>query len=232
MSATPLLSADADRPSSSLGRRIRNLGPKTFQARLTVALVLLIAVTLTLVSLLVVNRLDDYFTQQQRSDLQIRSDTVLNAVEALADQSICQTCFVVAVDNRINPRVERVFSDDQTERFLADDLAQADVQVRFGTLDTTTDIPVFVPAEGGEYDVPLRAEAEPGQTRERTTVGPFFSSAGGLLQPYAIEVTLSNPYTFRATALSNLTGLLAAIALFALGLSVVIASVLTRRRGG
>ena len=67
MSATPLLSADPDRPSSSLGPRIRNLGPKTFQARLTVALVLLIAVTLTLVSLLVVNRLDDYFTQQQRA---------------------------------------------------------------------------------------------------------------------------------------------------------------------
>jgi signal transduction histidine kinase len=225
----PLLSADADRPSSSLGRRIRNLGPKTFQARLTVALVMLIAVTLTLVSLLVVNRLDDYFTQQQRADLEIRSETVRNAVVALADQSICTTCFVVAVDNSINPRIETVFTDDQTQRFLADNLAQSDVRVRFGTLDTTTDIPVFIPAEGGEYNIPLRAGQKPGQTRERTTVGPFLLSAGDLLQPYAIEVTLSNPYTFRATALSNVTGLLAAIALLALGLSVVIASILTRR---
>jgi signal transduction histidine kinase len=224
-----LLSADADRPPSSLGRRIRNLGPKTFQARLTVALVMLIAVTLTLVSLLVVNRLDDYFTQQQRADLEIRSETVRNAVVALADQSICTTCFVVAVDNSINPRIETVFTDDQTQRFLADNLAQSDVRVRFGTLDTTTDIPVFIPAEGGEYNIPLRAGQKPGQTRERTTVGPFLLSAGDLLQPYAIEVTLSNPYTFRATALSNVTGLLAAIALLALGLSVVIASILTRR---
>ena len=90
MSATPLLSADADRPSSSLGRRIRNLGPKTFQARLTVALVLLIAVTLTLVSVLVVNRLDDYFTQQQRADLEIRSETVLRSVRTLASNEICR----------------------------------------------------------------------------------------------------------------------------------------------
>ena len=81
----------------------------------------------------------------------------------------------------------------------------------------------------GEFDIPLRAVPKEGQTQERTTVGPLFASAGPILQPYAVEITLSNPYTFRATALSNLTGLLAAIALFALGLSVVIASILTRR---
>ena len=53
--------------------------------------------------------------------------------------------------------------------------------------------------------------------------------AGGLFQPYAVEVSLSNPYTFRATALANVTGLLAAIALFALGLSVVVAAFMARR---
>ena len=54
-------------------------------------------------------------------------------------------------------------------------------------------------------------------------------AAGGLFQPYAVEVTLSNPYTFRATALANVTGLLAAIALFALGLSVVVSAAMARR---
>jgi signal transduction histidine kinase len=223
-----LLSADADRPSSSLGRRIRNLGPKTFQARLTVALVLLIAVTLTLVSVLVVNRLDDYFTQQQRADLEVRAETVLRSVETLTRNEICSTCFAV-LDNTVNPSVAKLFASDEAQRLLADTLAQADVRVRFGTLDPSTDMAVFVPAENGEFDVPLRAVPKEGQTQEHTTVGPLFTSAGPLLQPYAIEVTLSNPYTFRATALSNVTGLLAAIALFALGLSVVIASILTRR---
>ena len=228
MSATLLLSADADRPTSSLGRRIRNLGPKTFQARLTVALVLLIAVTLMLVSVLVVNRLDEYFTQQQRADLEVRAETVLQSVETLTRNEICSSCFAV-LDNTLNPSVSKLFASDEARRLLADTLAQADVRVRFGTLDPSTDMAVFVPAEDGEFDIPLRAVPKEGQTQEHTTVGPIFASAGTLLQPYAIEVTLSNPYTFRATALSNVTGLLAAIALFALGLSVVIASILTRR---
>jgi signal transduction histidine kinase len=229
VSATHLLNADPDRPSSSLGRRIQKFGPKTFQARLTVALVLLIAVTLTLVSVLVVNRLDDYFTQQQRADLQIRSDTVLRAVEALVRTDICNSCVVVSVDNTLNPSVSKALALEDNRRLLADALAQADVQLRFGTLDTTTDMAVFIPALNGEFNIPFRDVPKEGTSQERTIVGPSFARAGRMLQPYAIEVTLSNPYTFRAQALSNVTGLLAAIALFALGLSVVIASILTRR---
>jgi len=228
VSATPLQSAEAEPPSPSLAQRIRNLGPRTFQGRLTVALVLLIAVTLTLVSLLVVNRLDDYFTQQQRADLEIRRTTVLQSVQALASREICPTCFVV-LDNTLNPAVVKAFQSEDVRRLVADQLAQSNVRIRFGTLDPTTDAPSFVPASNGEVDIPLRATPKEGQSQERTTVGPYFQSAGTLLQPYAIEVTLSNPYTFRAQALSNVTGLLAAIALFALGLSVVTASFLARR---
>ena len=229
MSATPLQSADAEPASSSIASRIRNLGPRTFQARLTVALVLLIAVTLTLVSLLVVNRLDDYFTTQQRADLKIRSDTVLRAVEQQTRSEICPTCVVVTQENTLNPAVVKAFARDDVQRYLSDSLAQADVHVRFGRLDATTDAPVFVPASDGDMRIPLRATPKEGQTQEHTTVEPSFGLAGTIKQPYAIEVTLSNPYTYRAQALSNLTGLLAAIALFVLGLSVVIASILTRR---
>jgi two-component system sensor histidine kinase BaeS len=46
---------------------------------------------------------------------------------------------------------------------------------------------------------------------------------------YAIQVTLSNPYTFRASAIANLTGLLVAIGLFALALAVIVAAALARR---
>ena len=41
--------------------------------------------------------------------------------------------------------------------------------------------------------------------------------------------SLSNPYTFRATALANVTGLLAAVALFALFLSVLVSAAMARR---
>ncbi|HEU5205629.1 MAG TPA: HAMP domain-containing sensor histidine kinase [Candidatus Limnocylindrales bacterium] len=222
-------SADADPGSPSLAARIRGLGPKSFQARLTIALVLLIAVTLTLVSVLVVNRLDDYFTQQQRADLENRSETVLTAVEQLARSDICGNCAVIGIDNMLNPGVIKTFQRNEVQSLVADSLAQANVRIRFGTLDPTTDAPVFVPALNGEVDIPLRATPREGQSQERTTVGPFWQGGGDAGQPFAVEVTLSNPYTFRAQALSNVTGLLAAIALFALGLSVAIASVLARR---
>ena len=42
--------------------------PRTFQARLTLAFVMVIALTLGLVSVFVLNRLDDYFSRQQRTD--------------------------------------------------------------------------------------------------------------------------------------------------------------------
>ena len=57
-------------------RRLRRLKPRTFQARLSVAFVTVIALTLALVSIFVVNRLDDYFTRQQEADLKERLTTV------------------------------------------------------------------------------------------------------------------------------------------------------------
>ncbi len=47
--------------------------------------------------------------------------------------------------------------------------------------------------------------------------------------PYAVEVTLSNPFTYRAAAITNVSGLLAIIGLIALAVAVVVAAALTRR---
>ncbi|HSK52251.1 MAG TPA: HAMP domain-containing sensor histidine kinase, partial [Clostridia bacterium] len=226
--ATPSPSAEPRGARGLVRRRARALAPRTFQGRLTVALVLLIAVTLTLVWLLVVNRLDDYFTRQQQSDLELRAQTVADSVAALVDRAICPACYVVS-GGQLNPDVAEILSDEGIQRVLTDTLAQADVRIRFGTIDMDGEVSRFVPAAGADFTIPQRAPLKEGQSRERTTVDPIWSEAGNLLQRYAIEVTLSNPYTFRATALANLSGLLAAIALFALGLSVVIASFLTRR---
>ena len=74
----------------------------------------------------------------------------------------------------------------------------------------------------------VRLEAPPaaGQTQEKDVGWSERLRRGrDVFTPYALQVTLSNPYTFRATALANVTGLLAAIALFALGLSVVVSAV-------
>ena len=59
--------------------------PRTFQGRLTFAFVAILALTLTLVTLGVVNRLGDYFDQQQREDLTARSLGVAQYVALVAE---------------------------------------------------------------------------------------------------------------------------------------------------
>ena len=75
MSGTHSPSADG------LGDR---LAPQTFQGRLTLALVAVVAVTLGLVGLLVVNRLGAYFDQQQEDELAARARGVAHYVILIA----------------------------------------------------------------------------------------------------------------------------------------------------
>lgn len=208
-------------------RRLRRLLPRSFQGRLALSFVGVIALTLVLVTVLVINRLDDYFTRQQTTDLEQRAETVSTYVQSRAREA-AEGGAVVGLDRRVNPAVLQALDQEQ-QRVIADRLGQADVQVRFGLLVATGEGFAFVPALDDPLLMRLEAQPAPGQTQERSAVVSKAFPAGVLFKEYAIEVTLSNPYTFRATALGNVTGLLAAIALFALGLSVVVSAAMARR---
>src|SRR5262245_56802849 len=109
--------------------------PHTFQGRLTLAFVTVIPLTLALVTILVLHRLDDYFTSQQTADLEVRSATVSSYVQALVDRA-AGSASVVAADGSINPSVVNVMNDENQRLFIADRLGQADVIVRFGLAAT------------------------------------------------------------------------------------------------
>ncbi|HEV8490318.1 MAG TPA: HAMP domain-containing sensor histidine kinase [Candidatus Limnocylindrales bacterium] len=85
-----------------------------------------------------------------------------------------------------------------------------------------------MPAVGGEFSATYQGQPRPGQTRESVTYTYRYPIRSSLFS-YVLEITLSSPFTFRASALANVTGLLVAIALFALGMSMIIAAVLARR---
>ncbi|MDO8485095.1 MAG: HAMP domain-containing sensor histidine kinase [Candidatus Limnocylindrales bacterium] len=209
-------------------RRLRRLLPRTFQGRLALAFISVIALTLVLVTVLVINRLDDYFTRQQTTDLEQRAETVGTYVQSLA-RTAAEGRLIVRPDRQVDPAVILALLDRDQQRVIADRLGQADVKIRFGLLASTGEGVAFIPAEDEPLLMPLEAQPASGQTQERSALVSHAYPAGGLFQPYAVEVTLSNPYTFRATALANVTGLLAAIALFALGLSVVVSAAMARR---
>jgi signal transduction histidine kinase len=202
--------------------------PRTFGGRLTVAFVAVIALTLSLVSVLVLNRLDAYFVQQQEADLRERSATVNFFIQGLAD-SAAGRAPVVGADGMVDEDVVEVLDTPRRQAFITDRLGQADVIVRFGINVTTGDRTMFIPAPNGTFQMNLQAPQRVGQSREAATFVTDRYGGGPPYQRYALEITLANPSTFRASAIATLTGLLAAIALFALGLAVVVSAALTRR---
>ena len=139
------------------------------------------------------------------------------------------TGLVVGADNQIDPVVVLAMSDHKQQRFIADRLGQADVEITFGQYVPGGEEPVFTMADGEPFSIKLEASPQVGQTQEKNVSVSREYPAGDLFGPYAVRITLSNPYTFRATALANVTGLLAAIALFALGLSVLVSAAMARR---
>jgi signal transduction histidine kinase len=208
-------------------RRLRRLMPRTFQARLTVAFLAVIALTLGLVGLLVVNRLDDYFSQQQVADLDDRRKTVAALVEALIEGAPTRAP-TINEDGLANPIILTTLQDERVRQLIADRTAQADVVIQLGLTMNTGEGNRFVPASNGTIFLPRQAPPRPGQTREVTSATDWFAG-GSVGEQYTVQVTLADPYTFRATAIANVTGLLIAVGLFALGLAVVVSAALARR---
>ena len=229
MSATPSPSAETNGARRSrIPRWLRRRAPRTFQGRLTIAFVAVIALTLALVTILVLNRLDDYFTNQQTADLTVRSETVNGFIQTLAF-NVAGGRPVVGADGELDQAVVIALDDADTRTFIADRLGQADVILRFGlTLSDGHGGLVFRPAPNGIFTMPLLTRPSGGQTQEPTSItSPY--AGGTTFARYTVQITLAKPYTFRGTALAALTGLLAAIAAFALGLAVLVSAALARR---
>ena len=203
------------------------LAPRTFQGRLTLAFVAVVAVTLGLVGLLVVNRLGAYFDQQQTADLRARATGVAQYVVRIAEstESIRNARPVVSPEGDLHDVVILELSKPSEQRFIAEQLAQADVQYRIGTMVGGA----FNPATNGAFSVRDEAPGKPDQMQEPITSETVVFENTATTAPYAVEVTLLNPYTYRNAAISNVTGLLAIIGLIALAVAVVVAAALTRR---
>ena len=229
MSATPSPSADLPEGRVRPPHGLRRLFPRTFQARLTLAFLLVVALTIGLVTVLVVNRLDDYFASQQKIDLDQRTQLIEAYVVSISDTAAGPTRPVIGLDGQVDTSVIRVLSEPSVRRFIADQLGQADVVITFGRLTSEGETKKFT-ATGVPITLPLAGPPQPGQTREWGVTWTDDAYGGGEpFTAYAIKVSLADPYTYRATALANVTGLLAAVALFALGLSVLVSAAMARR---
>jgi len=208
-------------------RVVRKLTPRTFQARLTLAFVGVVALTLVLVSFFVINRLDDYFYKQQAAELEGRARLVASAVETLIGRDTTDadgnSTPVISSDDQLDSTVVRDLRRPVNQSYLADQIAQADVQIVIGREPVTPDGPL-APAINGVFTASLQAPPVAGQTREQLRASPVRVHAPGPFFPYVIDVRLSNPYTFRQSTVANLASLLAAVAIVAFGVAMVVAA--------
>jgi signal transduction histidine kinase len=195
-----------------------------------VAFAAVVAATLLLVAMVVINRVGAYFDQQEQDDLVARAQGVAQYVVFIAQStgSVRAGSDVVSSDGVVNPAVLVELGREDQQRIMADRIARSDVRIRIGLLKDQQ----FVPADNGSFTAVERAaEAvpDPGQTREHLTSTPLLATVTAARVPYAVEVILDNPYTFRAVAMANVAGLLLIIGLGALTIAVVVAATFARR---
>jgi len=182
--------------------------------------------------MVVINRLDDYSYSQDQSSLKSRLQAVLVFVDSrVSDAAGGQP--VVDSANQVDPTVAAALSDPSFLTPVANQVALADVSIQLGTL-----IPIgtgedrIEASPNGHFVGTMSAPAPQGQQRESTTFVPEPPVLGARTAAgwgYALEVQLVDPYTFRATTIANVTGLLLVVGIIGLALSVVVATFLASR---
>jgi signal transduction histidine kinase len=188
-----------------------------------------VALTLFLVTVFVLNRLDDQFRQQQQADLVARTDLIARFVDALASEK-AGVAPVVNTEGVLNPAVGAALRSDVYQRFMADRLAEADVDIVIGLRPTETgDVAGIVPAANGSFHAAVESPSRPGLTQESLVAEPLRRVATFSPFPYVIEVRLSNPYTFRQVTIDNVTTIAAAVGAVALGIAVLVAAAMAIR---
>ena len=212
-----------------LQRAIRRAGPKTLQGRLTLGFASVVALTLLLVTVFVLYRLDDEFRTQLKADLEARTGLVAAYIDGLNYQ-VTGSLPVVTSDGFVVTPVAQTLANDFYGRFIADRLAEADVEIVLGLPAATGgDAAGFVPAANGTFRYAVGAPNRAGLTKENLAAEPLVRIATRSVWPYVIQVRLSNPYTFRETALSNVATVSAVVGILALGIAVIVAAAMALR---
>jgi len=207
--------------------------PQSFQTRLTIAFMGVVALTLILVAPVVVNRLDDYFRIQEEQSLRAQAAATAAILDRFIADTVGANGVVVDQDGKLqlNPAVRAALIDDRLLDLAARNIAHADIQLRFGLAHPETDGPLTVDADPAlGFDMPLSEEPARGQLRD-PAIAPARADIARVnaVQDWGMSVTLSNPYTSRANTLAAITGLLLLMASIAFMVAVLVAAFIAHR---
>ncbi len=202
--------------------------PRGLRARLTIAFLGIVAISLALSAFLVVDRVSKEFETQERAAQAARTSAVSSAVRSLA-QSVAGTKNIIDSKGRLNTKVrERFLLQDPELQQLALGIARSDVRVRFGTWNPDKEF--FSPAAESEFLISSDgAVLEPGEARDSIQLEPSVVIIGGAPVSIGIEVTLISPLTTRAWRLAGITGTIAFVGILAMIVAIIISTIAAAR---
>ena len=198
------------------------------RARLTAAFLGILAVALTLSGLLVIDRVSNELQSQEFASLQVRRMAVSSAARSIAIAAASDGS-VVTRSGTLNALVrERFLLQDPELQGLATVIARADVRLRFGTWDEAQQ--KFTPLENSTFTIDSSGvEAAAGERRDPIESGSEIVLLGGTEVLAAVEVTLQQPLSTRATRIAQVTGAITLVGLLALGATILFATLAARR---
>jgi signal transduction histidine kinase len=208
--------------------------PRTFQGRLTVAFVLVFALAVGMVSILTIWVLNADLRGQEETNLEARTNAVAVVVKVRAETAASQSAndYVVSASGVLNDSVSEAIGQSSTLSDYANNVAQADLQLRFGLGTYTSGRVEFIPAvPASTFGAQLTAQPGRGQARDEISYSERFAFAdpAGVKPTWYLEVSLSHPYTTRNSTIATVVGFLLIVSLGALVGSIVMARVLATR---
>lgn len=202
--------------------------PRGLRARLTIAFLSIVAISLLLSAYLVVDRVSQEFETQERAAQTARTAAVSSAIRSLA-QSVAGTDDIIDSKGQLNEKVrERFLLQDPELQQLALGIARADVRVRFGTWNPDKEF--FSPAAESEFQISSEgAVLEPGEARDLIQLEPSVVIIGGAPSSISIEVTLISPLTTREWRLAGITGTITFVGILAMIVAIIISTIAAAR---
>jgi signal transduction histidine kinase len=220
-------------PRARDGRQIRPSVPQSFQTRLTLAFMGVVALTLALVAPIVINRIDDYFRQLEEQSLTARANATARLLTTfmLANVPDGQVVIRELDDGTVilNPAAREIL-EGRVFDLTAQAVAQADTAVAVGLVGPDTDgVEIVQPEADLVFTADPQVNPEPGQAQDPAIAPQSVDFPVDDAPEWGLVVTLSNPYTSRASTLANVTALLLIMASVAFLVAVLVAAFLAHR---
>jgi signal transduction histidine kinase len=193
------------------------------------------ALAVGIVSVLTIVVLDSDLRQQEETNLEARANAVAAVVRVKAETAAAldpANATVVSASGVLNNNVIASISEVAVLTDFANNVAQADLRLRFGFGSQTASGTTFITASPASvFTAQLTAQPGRGQDRDAisfTEVFKFDDSAG-VKPTWYLEVTLSGPYTTRQSTIASVVWFLFITSMGGLLLAIVVSAFLARR---